>query len=241
MLLVLGASDRLIARTEFDRDPRLASLPSTRNALSPSLEWIASLKPDLVIAWPDQPSRSVVSRLVSLQIPVYGARTESIADVLRTTRDLGKLLGIPATADSLARDLENQLERIRAVAATRPRVRVAYILSIDPPTVAGPDTYINELIGIAGGDNIFADVRALWPQVNLEEVIRRAPDALVIARERGSDPVPELQNHAGWRELDAVRNRRVQAVEPDLFNRPGPGMPRAARVLAEFLHPGLRW
>src|SRR5262249_7452335 len=100
MILALGASDRLIARNALETEPRLASLPSTGNALAPSLEWIASLKPDLVVAWPDQASRAVVSRLSEMGIPVYAARTESIDDVLRTAHDLGRLLGEQQRADS---------------------------------------------------------------------------------------------------------------------------------------------
>ncbi len=241
MLLALGAQNRLIARTEFDNDPRIAGLPSTGNALNPSLEWIAALKPDLVIAWPDQPSRAVVSRLSTMGIPVYSARTESIADVLRTTRDLGKLLAIESTADSIAHSIERELQAIRRGVADRPRVSVAYVLSLEPPMVAGPSTFIGELIDIAGGVNAFADVRTLWPQVSLEEMLRRAPAALVIGRERAGNPIPRMHELSGWRELAAVRSNRVLAVDVDLFNRPGPTSPRAARTLAEFLHPEVSW
>jgi cobalamin transport system substrate-binding protein len=241
MILALGANDRLIARTQFDRDPRIAALPSTGNALNPSLEWIAALEPDLVIAWPDQPSRVVVSRLSTMGIPVYSARTESIADVLRTTRDLGELLGVQQRADSIRQNIEQELQAVRSAVAARPRVSVAYVLSLEPPMVAGPGTFIGELIDIAGGENTFADVKALWPQVSLEEMLRRAPAALVIGRERAGDPVPHMRELAGWRDLHAVRSGRVLAVDVDLFNRPGPTIPRAARVLAEFLHPEVTW
>jgi iron complex transport system substrate-binding protein len=241
MILALGAHDRLIARTQFDGDPRIAALPSTGNALNPSLEWIAALEPDLVIAWPDQPSRAVVSRLSTMGIPVYAARTESIADVLRTTRDLGELLGVQQRADSIRQSIEHELQAVRAAVAARPRVSVVYVLSLEPPMVAGPGTFIGELIDIAGGENTFADVQALWPQVSLEEMLRRAPAALVIGRERRTDPIPRMRGLAGWRELNAVRNGRVLAVDVDLFNRPGPTIPRAARALAEFLHPEVTW
>jgi iron complex transport system substrate-binding protein len=241
LILALGASDRLIARTDFDGDPRLAKLPSTGNALSPSLEWIASLKPDLVIAWPDQAARAVVSRLGEMSIPVYAARTESIADVLRTTHDLGQLLGVKQQADSIATHVEQELQSIRSAVAGRPRVKVAYVLSLEPPMVAGPGTFIGELINIAGGENAFADVKTLWPQVNLEEMLKRAPAALVVGRERAGDPLPHMRELAGWRDLSAVRNGRVLVVDVDLFNRPGPTIPRAARVLAEFLHPEVQW
>jgi len=241
MLLALGSEQRLVARTDFDTDPGLRPLPSTGNALNPSLEWIAALQPDLVIAWPDQPSRAVVSRLSTMGIPVYAARTESIADVLKTARDLGTLLDVPHTADSIVQGIESELGAIEAAVANRPRVSVAYVLSLGPPMVAGPATFIGELINVAGGVNAFADLETLWPQVSLEEMLRREPVALVIGRERAGDPIPRMKELNGWRELAAVKNNRVLAVDVDLFNRPGPGIPRAARVLAEFLHPELNW
>jgi iron complex transport system substrate-binding protein len=116
-------------------------------------------------------------------------------------------------------------------------VSVAYVLSLAPPMVAGPGTFIGELIDIAGGENTFADVKALWPQVSLEEMLRRAPAALVIGRERAGDPVPRMRELAGWRELHAVRSGRVLAVDVDLFNRAGPTIPRAARARRSFCTP----
>jgi iron complex transport system substrate-binding protein len=237
MVLALGAQDRLIARTDFDVDPRIANLPSTGNALTPSLEWLTALKPDLVITWPDQPTRPVVSRLSELGIPVYAAITESIADVTRTTRDLGMLLGLEARADSMVRSLEADFAAIGAAIASRPDVSVVYLLSLEPPMAAGPGTYINELIELAGGRNVYADVKTLWPQISLEELLRRNPAAIVIAREQGSDPLGRMRQLPVWRNLDAVRNARVLVADPNLFNRPGPGLPDAARRLAKFLHP----
>jgi iron complex transport system substrate-binding protein len=238
LVLAMGGVDRLIARTQYDTDVRLDRLPSTGNALMPSLEWITSLQPQLVIAWRDQPSRSVVERISALGIPVYAARTESIADALRATRKVGTLIGLSSAADSLARAIEAELTRVRTAVQDAPRVRVAYILSIDPPMIAGPATFIGELLQIAGGENVFGDVQALWPQVNIEELIRRAPDALVIAHDPGGPPPLErLREMPGWRELPAVRSGRVLIAKPDLYNRPGATIPLAARALGRFLHP----
>jgi iron complex transport system substrate-binding protein len=237
MLLAIGAADRLIARTEFDTDPRIAQLPSTGNALTPSLEWVASLEPELVITWPDQPSRSVVGRLSELGIPVYAARTESIEDVLRTARQLGTLLGLKRNADSVALEIERALNDIRAAVHGLPPVPVAYVLSIDPPMIAGPGTFINELLVAAGGSNAFANAGALWAQVNIEEFIQRQPHALVLAQEEGRTELQRLRTLPGWRDLHAVRTNRVLIVDPYLFNRPGPSIPKAARLLAKFLHP----
>jgi iron complex transport system substrate-binding protein len=239
MLLALGAQDRLIARTAFDTDARIAHLPSTGNALTPSLEWVAAQKPDLVIAWPDQPSRSVVGRLSELGVPVYAAVTETNSDVMKAIRDLGLLLGLERRADSLTHAITSQLDAVRASVQSRPRERVAYVLSIEPLMVAGPGTYIDELIAVAGGQNVFSDVSGRWSQVSLEELLKRDPAAIVIATDSG-DALARVRALPAWRKLAAVREGRVIRVDPSLFNRPGPAIPAAARELARFLHPDAR-
>ncbi|MGH7466514.1 MAG: ABC transporter substrate-binding protein [Longimicrobiales bacterium] len=241
MLLAIGAQDRLIARTQWDTDARIAHLPSTGNALMPSVEWVAAQNPDLVIAWPDQPTRSVVGRLSAMGIPVYNAITETIEDAVRTARDLGVLLAMQSAADSVVRSIEADLQAIRTSVQSNARVPVAYVLSLDPPMIAGPGTFIGQLIDVAGGENVFSDLRVNWPQVSLEELVRRDPQAIVIAQEQGGDNARDrMRTLPGWRELGAVRNGRVLVADVSLFNRAGPNLPLAARALARFLHPGAR-
>lgn len=235
LMLAMDVHDRLIARTEFDTDPRLAGLPSLGGGLTPSVEWLAQQKPDLVVAWPDQGTRSLVDRLASVDIPVYAARTESIDDTYRMLADLGTMLGITPKTDSLGSRIKSALDSVRAAVSARPAVRVAYVVGLDPPMVAAAGTFIDELIGVAGGRNIFPELK-LWPQVNLEELVQRDPDVVVIADTGSDDPVPALRKLAGWRELRAVRTGRVYRVSPYFFNRSGPTMPSAARELARFFH-----
>jgi iron complex transport system substrate-binding protein len=234
LVIAMGHADRLIARTDYDNDPRIARLPSIGGGLTPSVEWLAAQKPDLVVAWPDNATRSVVSRIEAVGIRVYAARTETIADAVRTIRNVGVLLNATRAADSLARSITTSLDSVRRAAAARVRVRVAYVLAVQPLTIAGPATFIDELIRIAGGENVFADVRQPFPEVNLEELIRRDPDVIVLARETTSDAEELLIRLPGWRELHAVKNGAVHRVSPDYFNRSGPLMPRAARELAQF-------
>lgn len=237
MIIALGAADRLIARTEWDTAAVVRHLPSTGNALTPSLEWLVSMKPDLIVAWPDAGSRSVIGQLEKMNLPVYAARTESVADALRTARHLGRLLGIPERADSVANGIRQELDRLHArVASARP-VSVAYILSVEPPMIAGPGTFIGELIRVAGGENSFAELNALWPQVSMEELIKRQPEALVVTLQEGADPRSRLKAMPGWRELPAVKNDRMLLADPDLFNRAGPNLPSAAHAIARLLHP----
>jgi iron complex transport system substrate-binding protein len=90
---------------------------------------------------------------------------------------------------------------------------------------------------VAGGSNLFHDGRTVWPQVSLEEIVRRKPDTIVLAQENPSDVTARLRTMPGWRQLSAVQNGQVFVVSANLFNRPGPHLPEAAAQLARIVHP----
>lgn len=240
-VIALGAGDRLVARTEYDTDPALAHLPEVSGGLTPSLERLMMLSPELVVAWPDNASRSVTARLAELGVEVYSPEIQVLADIYETTRGLGRTLGLETAADSLVAALQEELESLKRAVAGRDRPSVFYVVWFDPPTTAGPGTYIHELIEIAGGRNVFGDAPAMWPQVSLEEVVRRQPDTIILTKgEEASPDLERLRSAVGWRELRAVRDGVVTQVEANLFNRPGPRVAEAARRLSELLHPDAR-
>jgi iron complex transport system substrate-binding protein len=234
LIVAMGRAHVLIARTDYDEDPRLAKLPSVGGGLTPSVEWLAAQKPDLVVSWPDQGTRSIVTHIVSVGVPVYAASTETIEDALRTLRNVGVLLHATSAADSLERSITAALDSTRQSVAGMRRVRVAYVLSIDPTFIAGPGTFIDELIRVAGGENVFGDLKQSWPQVSLEEFALRDPDVIVLARDSDEPAQEVVGTLPGWRNLRAVKARHVYRVSAHYFNRPGPLMPRAARELANF-------
>ena len=234
---ILGGADRLVARTQWDTDPALAHLPSTGNALTPSVEWLAAQTPDLVIAWPDNDARNVIDRLIPLGIPVYSSRVESMADITSMIRRLGTLLGEDARADSIVRAITLQLDSVRNAVKGLPRPKVLYALSVDPPMAAGAATFVSEVIETAGGTNIFADLPQLWPQISLEEILRRQPDVILVpVGESESGSAAQLRRLPGWRDLRAVRSGRVYEIDANLFHRPGVSVGEAARQTAALLH-----
>jgi iron complex transport system substrate-binding protein len=237
-IVALGAADRLVARTAFDVDSALAHLPSVGEGLTPSLELLTTLQPDLVVAWPDNASRSVITRLERFGARIYTPQVQTLADLRQATRELGDMLGLAESADSLVASIDGELQAVRAAAAGREQPSVFYVVWYDPPTTAGPGTYIDELLQIAGGRNVFGDAPGLWPQVSMEAVVRRQPDVVLISQTEDSPiDVTNLRSAVGWRELRAVKEGRVVQVEADLYNRPGPRVAEAARRLAALLHP----
>jgi ABC-type Fe3+-hydroxamate transport system substrate-binding protein len=235
-VIAMDGADRLVARTDFDHHPAIDTLPSVGGGLTPSIEWLAARSPDLVIAWPDAPSRSIVARVKQVGIPVYSAAVESIEDALATARDIGVLMDEPRSADLAIARVRSGLDSVRAAVSGRPPPAVLYLIGLDPLTAAGPDTFVDELIAVAGGSNVLHDLVTRWPQLSLEEVIRRAPDVVIVGSVRAGDPAALLSARPGWRDVPAVRAGAVYAVDPDIMNRPGPGLAGAAASIASLIH-----
>jgi len=235
-LVALGAGDRLVGRTDFDRGPALDSLPSVGGGVDPNLEKLAALRPDLVIGW-ETHKPQVRERLRELGIPVFAVSTEDTTDVFRTIGNLGRLMGRTPAADSLSARLRAEIEAVRASVAGLPRPSVFFLVWGDPPMTAGPGTFITQLIEVAGGRSIFPDAREKWPNVAMEEIVRRQPEVVVVpVGEMGS---PRVDARApGWRELRAMKGRGPVLLPADLVNRPGPRVGETARALRDALHPG---
>jgi iron complex transport system substrate-binding protein len=237
-ILALGAADWLIARTEYDLDPRVAALPSVGNALNPSVEWLVAQQPDLVIAWADGEARSIVERLTMIGVTVYATRVETLDQLDKSIRDLGTLLGLSTRADSLRWSIADTLGAVRRRVAGEVPVRVLYLVGLDPPLAAGPRTFVHDVIEAAGGANVFGDLAHAWPSISVEEVLRRDPDVIIVSTSQpAADATSRFAGRPGWRELRAVRSGAVHDVDADLFNRVGPRVGLAASHLAALLHP----
>ncbi|HSJ24128.1 MAG TPA: ABC transporter substrate-binding protein, partial [Longimicrobiales bacterium] len=121
--------------------------------------------------------------------------------------------------------------------AGRAEPGVLYLLSVEPPMAAGPGSFVDDLITLAGGHNIFADAAQAWPTVSLEEIVRRQPDIIIRPGMRAlEDPLAGIAGRPGWRDLAAVRGGRIHGVDPDLFNRAGITVAQTARELARYFH-----
>jgi iron complex transport system substrate-binding protein len=234
-IVALGAADRLVVRTDFDRAPSLRDLPSIGGGLDPSVEWLAAHKPDLVIAWPDGPTRSTTTRLEAMGIPVYVAPAETIEDALSIAADLGRLLDLEGPADSAVAAVRAGLARVALSVEDHPPPSVLFLIGLDPLTAAGPDTFVSQLIAAAGGRNVLSEMTLRWPPVSLEEVIRRDPDVVLVGTAVPVDAAA-LGRRPGWRSLRAVREGRVDAVDPDMVNRWGPHLHESAALLARLIH-----
>lgn len=236
ILFALGAGPRVVARTDFcDHPPAARALPSVGNGIRPAVEPILAFRPDLIVLFAGPDNAATTDRLRQLAAPVFAVRHNTVEDLIRNIRRLGALTGRAEAADSLVRALHAGLDSV-ARAAAGPPVRVYYDLWGDPPHTIGRGSYLNALIRIGGGRNVFEDLEAPSPQINVEAVLAADPDVILVPGGRsGTDPAEALRKRPGWRAIPAVREGRVGAVNPDLVHRLGPRLPEAARALADAI------
>jgi len=218
----LGARSLLVGRTDFDTATWSADIPSVGGGLHPSVETIVSLHPDLVILFGGRQDPQTPTRLDELGIPHIAIRPDRIADVKRSVEILGRVTGHLERADSLVSSMDRELAAVRTEVTGLPHPRVAYVLGGQPPWVAGPGTYIDELIGIAGGINVFADLDRLYAPVSPEQLVARRPDVVLLPPGATFDRT-------------LVPGARVETVNGDL-ERPGPDVAEQARGLARLIH-----
>ena len=241
LIIALGGRAQLVGRTRYDRDTSLASIASVGGGVDPDLERMAALTPDLVITW--SPSKSSVLRqqLLAQHIATYATPTRDTAAFFAVNTALGALLGRDSAAQALATAIRDTMAAVHAAVAGHPTPSTLYLIWGDPPMTVGPHTFVGELIGVAGGRDVFDDATTDWPRVSMEAIVKRAPDVVVVAvgedAQRGDE---RMQDAPGWRSLGAVRAGRVVPVPADLMERPGPGLGRAARILAQAIHPEVK-
>lgn len=217
----LGMRGALVARTDFDTARWTRSLPSVGGGLHPRLEAIIAVHPDLVIRFGGSQDARTPTRLDEVGIQHVSIRPDRVEDVLTTIRMLGRLTGSESRADSLVAELQAELDAIREAAISRPSPRVAYVLGGSPPWVAGPGTYIDEIMRLAGGINAFGDLGSLYAAVSPEQFLGREID--VILTPDGSALEDRLVGDA------------FVAVTSDALEIPGPALGRAAREVAAIL------
>jgi iron complex transport system substrate-binding protein len=238
-LFALGACRQVVAISAYaDCPAAVAPCRTVGQPLSPSLEMIAALQPDLVVAARTANRRETVSALERMGVPVYVTDEHSVGDIARTVRTLGALLGRQKAAAELALRMQQHLEAIQTRLARRPPRRVLFVVWMDPLITAGPHTFITDALRFAGAIPAVA-VGGDWPHLSLEQVVVAQPEYLIFPAATPGSAKPlldELRRRAGWKDLQAVQQGRIVLVG-ESFNRPSPQLIGQIESLARALHP----
>ncbi|MEE9217987.1 MAG: helical backbone metal receptor [Acidobacteriota bacterium] len=242
IVFALGAGGRLVAVSEYSDFPEAArELPRLGGFINPDIEGVLAYRPDLVIL--RDYSTRLESKLGAFGVPVLRVRDEAIADVLEAIRTIGAVLSLEARAEAMVASIEAELETYRRRAEPSHRPRVLLVAGRSPGTLQdlfapGGGTFLDELIRLAGGANLFGDSAIPYPKVSKEEIIARDPEVILesvrASNHPGSDPDLSV-----WRMLGpvtAVRQGRIHLLRGDHLLIPGPRLLHTLRDLERAIH-----
>jgi cobalamin transport system substrate-binding protein len=237
-IYALGLGERLVGDTDYcDYPPEARDKPHVGSLLSPSLEKIVSLKPDLVLGDAESNRRQTADQLERLGIPLYGLTAHSVDGALRSMEDLGKVLGRSIEAQALVATLRGRMETVERAVAGKARPKVLFVVWYRPLITAGPNTFISDVIQRAGGQSVSDDLEGEWPRLNLESALERDPDVILFPKTEAFSPaLEEFQSLPGWKDFRAVKAGRMYFIS-DTINRPGPRLMDALEEVARTLHP----
>lgn len=244
MLFAIGAGPQVVAVSSYDEfPPEVKALPKVGALLDPDTERILALRPDLVIVYGSQ--SDLGKQLERAGHRTFSYRHGGIPTTLNTIRDLGVATGHRAEADQLASSLQSRLDAVRARVKGRTPVRTMLIFERQPGTLRGVYAsggvgFLNEMLTIAGGSNVFADVPKESVQPSIETILARAPNVILEVRAAGlieKTTTPERDAWSALSSVPAVRNRRVHLLTGDYLVVPGPRLAAATESYARALHP----
>lgn len=241
IVYAIGQGSRLKGATLFSDYPEEAArLPKVGSYVRLDLERIVSLRPDLCLAIKDGNPIAVVRRLEALGIPVYAVHPRDLESVMDTVVEMGNLLAAQDQARRLVGSMKTRVGKVRdLVGRTSYRPRVFFQIGISPLVSVGRGSFIDELIGIAGGTNV-AEGPVPYPRMSKEQVLTLGPEVILITTmQREGAHEKEMRQWSRWTTMPAVRDRRIHLVDSNLFDRPTPRLIEALELLTRLLHPEL--
>ncbi|MEG2018592.1 MAG: ABC transporter substrate-binding protein, partial [Clostridium sp.] len=238
LIYALGKGDKLVGRTDYCDYPQEASTVESIGSLTdPNVEKIIELKPDVVIA-STHFKDDVAKKLGDLGIKVVVLYS---ADDFDGTFSLIDTLGQIVNAEDKAKDvvtaMKNKVEDVKEKVEGKETPKVYYVVGFgkDGDYTATGDTFIGQMIEMAGGDNIAKEATG-W-KYSLEEIIENDPEYIIVSKNYGMKDL--LTSTAGYKELSAVKNGKVIEIDDNLLNRQGPRLADGVETLAKILHPDL--
>jgi ABC-type Fe3+-hydroxamate transport system substrate-binding protein len=232
----LGAGDDVVAVSDYTKYPPAAlKKPSIGSLVKPSLETILSYHPDLVLGTEIPGSEETTAQLQAVGIPVYLVDPLGLDGILKSVSSIGDALNRAPQAVALDADLARRIAAVKAQTAGKVAPRVLMPIWYDPIITIGKHAFITEILEAAGARSVTDDLASDWPQISMEALIARAPDALVLIR-GGKIPLNILQSRPGWSTLPAIKAGNIYYVSAAIQD-PSPVAIDALEEMAKQFHP----
>lgn len=247
----LGLGNKIVAVTDFcDYPAETQDLPKVGGFINPNLEAIVGLQPDLVILLAEH--QKIVEQLHQLNIPTFSVKNNTLAGIQNSIQQIGQRTGQQKQAQHLIATIEHKIELIeqKTMGLSKPSVMLAMGHSIGDDQmsavyIAGKNDFYDDLISLAGGQNVYQDERLKVPSISAEGILKLNPDIIL-------DIFPEADDHdydlesvkQQWQSLNllnAVKQNQIHIIEQDYATIPGPRIFLLLEKMAKIIHPNVDW
>lgn len=241
ILFSLGLDEQIVAvSSDCDYPLKAADKKKIGTFWQPNTEVIIACKPDLVITLWFEQQKAVADSLKRLGYRILTLKIEKIDELLTAIQEIGTATDCKAKADQLLKNINGQLNDLQLKLGSVNKVRVLWVVQAEPLRVAGRNTFINELIELAGGENAIGNTLQQYPPIGTEEILACGAET-IIQSAMGKSSIAEQQKAAEkfwskWELLPAVKNNRIYVVEPDTVTRLGPRLCQGVELIARCLH-----
>jgi len=240
IVFALGLGEKLVGVSDYCDYPEEAKqVHSIGDYFNPSAESIVAVEPDLVLT--DGHSDSI-RQIDELGMTYLVINPKDIDEIFESIELLGKATGVEKAASRLVDDMKRDMQAVQDKTEGVPRVRVIYLIDatdLASPWTAGPGSFVDYLISMAGGENIAAGAGSAWVQMSIEEIIDADPEIIILPGKHGTAfTTPEvLEENPAWRETTAVKEGNIYVIDGDLVDGYGPRIVQGLAELARIIHP----
>jgi len=241
-LYLLGEQDRIVGVSGYAvRPPQVRKeKPRVSAFISADIPKILALEPDIVLAFSDMQGQ-IAADLAKAGVAVHLFNQRDISGILAMIRTLGALVGAAAKADAMAMRLQRRLDEIAAISSRLPRRPKVYFEEWNDPLISGI-CWVSELIQIAGGDDVFPELRreqaATQRIVDSAAVIAAAPDVILASWCGKKVRMADFLQRPGWADIPAVAEGRIVEIKSSLILQPGPAaLTDGLDAIRAALHP----
>ena len=239
ILFSLGLSERVCGVTSYCNFPEAAKKKEkVGDFITPNIEKILSLRPDLVLC-AGGVQKDLALKLKSLNIAAVTLYPKNLEEILKGIKTIGLVCGKEKEAAEYAGSLKARLNAVKERVKGKAKPKVYLEIWNAPLTSAGKGSFVDELISVSGGENIFAGTDQTFPNVSSEEVVMRNPEVIITAyMDKAGKMKSEIAGRQGWGSIAAVRSAKIyDEIDSDILLRAGPRLVDGIEALAERLHP----
>lgn len=232
ILYSINCGDNVVGVTTYCNYPaEVLKKQKVADLVSVNYEVLLSLNPDLVVMTIEGNSKESFDKIVEMGLNVFVSNPRNLKGIVKTINDFAIITGTEEVAKEKINNILSQIDSLKKIRADKNQSALI-LVSIVPFMTAGENTYLNELLKMAGLNNITAKGPTNYPTLNREEVLVKDPDFILVPDDLIKNPEELLKVYPEWKVLKAYKNNRIKIINADLVQRPSS---RIADALKEIV------